>query len=111
MTEGKKGELKPCPCCSGMPRSMIVDGWYRVTCTECGITGGRYYSDEQAEAAWNRRSDGEAVEEAIATERERCARIAEQAYMRMHRTGGDESQLEPDAIAAAIRSTDTGRGG
>lgn len=47
--------LEPCPCCAGRARQLIMDGWDRVTCRECGLTGSRYNSPEEATRFWNRR--------------------------------------------------------
>lgn len=54
-------ELKPCPFCGSLDLSVFIKGCdgkkYAVCCNTCDARGARKRNKEQAEKAWNTRSD------------------------------------------------------
>lgn len=114
-------DLKPCPFCGGPADAGYFPGDYDIGCNTCLISVSRHASDfdgdieaakAEAVAAWNTRDDmipraeAEAmVAEAVAKERERCARLADPPLA--HRKGKPGLwRQRRTAIAAAIRQTE-----
>ena len=55
-------ELKPCPFCGGEAHIRKTDlGTYRIYCSQCPTTFGRYWSWTKQEItnAWNRRANND----------------------------------------------------
>lgn len=104
MAEPLEVKLLPCPFCSSPHPSMKRDD--AVWCGSCLAEMPEHDPDvPNAAARWNTRIsdqmagvDGE-VAQAVLAERERCARIAEQAH---YATG---LGWTPRSIAAAIRQS------
>lgn len=94
-------ELKPCPFCGGKPshndggNSRYGRFWWRVGCLNCGV----FFDDEerwdanspgnldqsypprQCFEVWNTRANHDRlIADAVAAERERCARIADDEF-------------------------------
>lgn len=52
-------KLNPCPRCGGKATIIWEDGKnYRVECIDCPKHGGLYRTEDEAIAAWNRRTEG-----------------------------------------------------
>lgn len=111
MAEPLEVKLLPCPnpwCTDSDAEAALIRrrGFWCVEC-QCAMRGPEMENKALAVAAWNTRTpdqmagvDGEVVQ-AVLAERERCARIAEQAH---YATGLGWTPL---SIAAAIRQEPT----
>ncbi len=55
-----KPKLKPCPFCGGEAKIFRVGrhSLFCAYCVDCDTSGGHYFTEEDAIAAWNQR-DGE----------------------------------------------------
>ncbi len=94
-------ELKPCPFCGGKPshndggNSRYGRFWWRVGCLNCGVffddeerwdanspgNLDQSYPPKQCFEVWNTRATHDRlIAEAVADERERCAKIADDEF-------------------------------
>ena len=65
-------DLLSCPFCGGMA-SIVEDPFvavpmYQCYCVECNAASGKSLEKEDAMAAWNRRADGDSVDDVSTTE-------------------------------------------
>ena len=105
-------ELLPCPFCGATniePDYMNTP--FGLECKSCGASGppDSYQDPDEAAAAWNTRADlvDQMIAEAVAKERERCARVADSKRNQFFGNGADDWEAgfvaAIDSTAAAIR--------